>query len=91
MLADKLKLNDDKTEFIIIGTRQQLKKVTFNTLRVGNTLVTSLSNAKNLGSWFDAQMNLNTHVTKNAARLHSFTCSTSGVLENFSIMKLPRY
>ena len=74
MLTDKLKLNDDKTEFIIIGTRQQLKKVTFNTLRVGNTQVTSLSQAKNLGSWFDAQMNLNTHVTKccQAAFFHLF-------------------
>ena len=77
MLADKLKLNDDKTEFIIIGTRQQLKKVTFNTLRVGNTQVTSLSQAKNLGSWFDAQMNLNTHVTKccQAAFFHLFNIS----------------
>jgi len=37
MLADKLKLDDDKTEFIIIGTWQQLKKVTFNTLHVSNT------------------------------------------------------
>ena len=55
MLADNLKLNDGKTEFIITGTRQQLKKVTFNTLRVGNTQVTSLSQAKNLGSWFDGQ------------------------------------
>jgi len=27
MLNDKLKLNDDKTEFIIIGTSQQLAKV----------------------------------------------------------------
>ena len=26
MLNDKLKLNDDKTEFIIIGTSQQLAK-----------------------------------------------------------------
>ena len=77
MLADKLKLNDDKTEFIIIGTRQQLKKVTFNTLRVGNTQVTSLSQAENLGSWFDAQMNLNTHVTKccQAAFFHLFNIS----------------
>ena len=74
MLADKLKLNDDKTEFIIIGTRQQLKKVTFNTLRVSHTQVTSLSQAKNLGSWFDAQMNINTHVTKccQAAFFHLF-------------------
>ena len=83
-------LNDDKTEFIIIGTRQQLKKVTFNILRVGNTQMTSLSQAKNLGSWFDAQMNLNTHVTKccQAAFFHLFNI---GVLGNFSIMKLSRY
>jgi len=74
MPVDKLKLNDDKTEFIIIGTRQQLKKVTLNTLCVGNTQVTSLSQAKDLGSWSDAQMNLNMHVTKccRAAFFHLF-------------------
>ena len=27
MVTDKLKLNDDKTEFLILGTRQQLSKV----------------------------------------------------------------
>ena len=27
MIQDKMKLNDDKTEFFIIGTSQQLKKV----------------------------------------------------------------
>ena len=27
MLTDKLKINDDKTEFMIIGTRQQLSKI----------------------------------------------------------------
>ena len=27
MLCDRLKINDDKTEFVIIGTRQQLSKV----------------------------------------------------------------
>jgi len=27
MITDKLKLNDDKTEFLIIGTRQQFGKV----------------------------------------------------------------
>ena len=41
---------------------------------VTNTQVTSLSQAKNLGSWFGAQMNLNTHVTKccQAAFFHFF-------------------
>ena len=32
MLTDKLKLNDDKTEFMLIGTRQQLSKVNIDCL-----------------------------------------------------------
>ena len=32
MIQDKMKLNDDKTEFLIIGTSQQLKKVHTDTL-----------------------------------------------------------
>lgn len=36
MLSDKLKLNDDKTEFVIIGTRQQLAKVNIDSLTVGD-------------------------------------------------------
>ena len=27
MIRDRLKLNDDKTEFLLLGTRQQLAKV----------------------------------------------------------------
>jgi len=34
MLNDKLKLNDDKTKFIIIGTSQQLAKDTIDTLQL---------------------------------------------------------
>ena len=36
MLTDKLKLNDDKTEFILIETRQQLAKVSLSILCVGD-------------------------------------------------------
>ncbi|CAH3026481.1 unnamed protein product [Porites evermanni] len=32
MLTDKLKLNDDKTEFMLIGTKQQLSKVNIDCL-----------------------------------------------------------
>ena len=34
MLTDKLKLNDDKTEFMLIGTKQQLSKVNIYSLTV---------------------------------------------------------
>ena len=33
---DKLKLNDDKTEFMFIGTKQQLSRVNIDCLTVGS-------------------------------------------------------
>ncbi|PFX13990.1 RNA-directed DNA polymerase from mobile element jockey [Stylophora pistillata] len=48
MAADKLKLNEDKTEFMLIGTRQQLFKVQTGYLLVANTAASSLNEARNL-------------------------------------------
>lgn len=42
-----------RTEFVIIGTRDQLTKVTIDTLQVGETATTPASEGKDLGSWFD--------------------------------------
>jgi hypothetical protein len=39
LITDKLKLNEGKTEFMIIETRQQLKKVTIDQLLVGDMRV----------------------------------------------------
>ena len=39
MQADKLKLNENKTEAMFIGIRQQLSKVNLDTLAVGDTSV----------------------------------------------------
>ena len=41
MSSDNLTLNDYKTEFLIIGTRQLLAKVNINCVRVGSTDVCS--------------------------------------------------
>ena len=46
MISDNLMSNDYKTEFLIIGTRQQLVTVNINCIRVGSTdvcLVTAVS------------------------------------------------
>ncbi|XP_044170355.1 uncharacterized protein LOC122947345 [Acropora millepora] len=53
MISDKLVLNDDKTEFILIGTRQQLAKVDIDSISVGSYDVSPGSVVRNLGSWFE--------------------------------------
>ena len=62
MLQDRLKLNDDKTEFIVIGTRQQLAKVKEDSLQAGESIVTAASIVRNLGCWFDDQLKMDAHI-----------------------------
>ena len=64
MLSDRLKLNDDKTEVIIIGTRQQLAKVNINEFRAGDALIQPSSEVRNLGCWFDTQLKMDCHINK---------------------------
>ena len=51
-----LKFNDDKTEVLIIGTRQQLAKVNINKIAVGGINI-NLMRTRNLGVWFDNHFN----------------------------------
>jgi len=64
MINDKLMLNDDKTEFLVVGTSKQLSKVSVNSIRVGDVDVAPVHSEKNLGSWFDSHMDMATHKTK---------------------------
>ena len=64
MINDRLLLNDDKTEFLLLGTRQQVAKVNITNITVVNTVVTSETAVKNLGAWFDSTPEMSTHVSK---------------------------
>ena len=64
MLNNGLKLNDDKTEFLIIGTSQQLGKLDNISIRVGDSDIHPVPIARNLGSWFDPRLSMATHITK---------------------------
>ena len=67
MTANRLKLNTEKTEFLILGTRKQLEKVTFSHLQVGSSVIhvsPSTSAVKNLGVWLDCRLNMLTHINK---------------------------
>ena len=62
MLRDRLRLNDGKTEFIIIGTRQQLAKVTIAIFQVGESVTSPASEVNDFGCWFDRHLKMDTHI-----------------------------
>ena len=56
MRANMLMLNDVKTEFLLIGNRQQISKVTIQSIKVGESNVFPVSTARNIGAWFDLHL-----------------------------------
>ena len=65
MIVDKLKLNEDKTKIILIGTQPQLNKINISHLIIGQTSVpVGNSSMRNLGSWFDSNLNVIMHINK---------------------------
>ena len=64
MVRDHLKLNEDKTEVLLIGTRQQLTKINVKSIAVGDQTIEAKPSVRNLGSWFDLQLSMSTHISK---------------------------
>ena len=67
MTRVKLMINDGKTEFLLIGTNPQLEKVHTDTCRltIGDSEISpSKDPIRNLGSWFDSDFTMRSHVTK---------------------------
>ncbi len=62
MLSYKLKMNDGKTEFLIIGSRQQLAKLSVDSIKVGDTSVLAVDNVRDLGAYLDKHMSMESHI-----------------------------
>ncbi len=62
MISNKLKMNDAKTEFIIIGSRQQLEKVKFSSIHIGNVSVKAVDDVRDLGSYLDKTLSMEKHI-----------------------------
>ena len=56
MGSNRLRLNDDKIEFIIIGSRQQLSKITDIAIIIGNTTIQPVETVCDLGYFLDNQL-----------------------------------
>ncbi len=63
MVKIMLKLNDDKTEFIVIGTRQQRSKIDIPHININGTDIAPISTVRNLGVMFDSEMSMKAHVS----------------------------
>ena len=63
--TNKLKLNPDKTEFIVFGSKSQREKLnqSFSVNILGN-LISPIYAVRNLGVWFDSDFSFSCHVMK---------------------------
>ena len=67
MYQDKLKINDDKSEFLVIGLRQQLLKINHCSVRVDMIDINPVKVARNLGAWFVSHFSMSTHNSKSCS------------------------
>ena len=77
MSANMLKLNDDKTKFIMFGTKHQLSKTESASTRmaIGNTTVQAANHIHNLGFCMD-------NTRKNQVHINNLTSSTFNQMLN---------
>ena len=78
MLHDQLLINDAKSEFLIIQSKQQLKKINISDIMIGEATVFPTTCVRNLGSWFDSELTMNTDI----ALQPFFIFTTSNALVN---------
>jgi exonuclease III len=60
----RLMMNDDKTEFLIIGSRQQLAKINISNVHVGSSEILPVNSVRDLGAWLDETMSMDVHIGK---------------------------
>ena len=62
MNENRLKLNDSKTEFLILGSKHMLKHIFTASLHVGEERISATSAVRNIGASFDCEMRMATQV-----------------------------
>jgi hypothetical protein len=62
MISNKLKLNDDKTEVIVLSAAQHHHRVQCNRIVIGNADIAPHKSARNLGVIFDQHLSMDAHI-----------------------------
>jgi len=64
MSTNYLKLNNDKTELIILGGARQLKFINFKFIEIGNIKIETSPTIRNIGVIMDSTLNMKAHINK---------------------------
>ena len=77
MAANFLKLNDDKTDFLVVGSKSNLAKSDVCGIKIGQTQVEPSNNVKNIGAVLDSHLTMEKQVivTCKSAWYHLFQLS----------------
>ena len=73
MSQDKLLMNDAKMELLLIGSRQELAKITIiDGTTVQHSVIAPQSPVRNLGVWLDSSLSMGDHMTKTSSAAFYF-------------------
>ena len=79
MTQNLLKLNSDKTEIILFGTRHQLSKVDDIGIQIGNNTVKPANHVMNLGFVMDSLLKNGPHVNKITTSCYCTLCNIAKI------------
>jgi len=82
MLCNYLKLNDNKTEFILIGSKHNLSKITIPHIKIGDSTISPVSQVRNLGMFMDSKMTLVPHISS-VVKAASFQLRNLGKIRRY--------
>ena len=57
------KLNDEKSQFLCIGSKAQLSKITVPSIKIGDVTISALESCRNLGIILDSTMSMSAHIS----------------------------
>ena len=87
MLSHQLKMNDDKTEFLVISSKSIARGIVSPSLHIGDHQVVATSTARNIGVMMDSKASMEAHVLsvckssfihiRNLSRIKKFVDSSS--------------